>query len=129
MDFGVTGNLFFCLFNTKSNFENIILIVRYICSVLQRLYVRYLLQGYCHLVFELLQYYSVEKIILMFIFEPNIEVFFLQGIISLASHAGVFRGARFSSLPTNACSTGNNIPFPLFYLRGKRPINSCAIKC
>ena len=38
---------------------------------------------------------------------------------SLASHAGVFRGARFSSLPTNACSTENNIPFSLFYLRGK----------
>ena len=37
----------------------------------------------------------------------------------LASHAGVFRGARFSSLPTNACSAGNNIPFPLFYLCGK----------
>ena len=37
----------------------------------------------------------------------------------LASHAGVFRGARFSSLPTNACSTENNIPFSLFYLRGK----------
>ena len=30
----------------------------------------------------------------------------------LASHAGVFRGARISSLPTNACSTQNNIPFP-----------------
>ena len=29
----------------------------------------------------------------------------------LASHAGVFRGARFSSLPTNACSTEDNIPF------------------
>ena len=31
---------------------------------------------------------------------------------ALASHAGVFRGARFSSLPTNACSTEDNIPFP-----------------
>ena len=45
---------------------------------------------------------------------------------ALASHAGVFggarlsslptkaffRGARLSSLPTNACSTENNIPFP-----------------
>ena len=30
----------------------------------------------------------------------------------LASHAGDFRGARFSSLPTNACSTEDNIPFP-----------------
>ena len=30
-------------------------------------------------------------------------------------------------IPTNACSTENNIPFPLFYLRGKWPINSCAI--
>ena len=31
---------------------------------------------------------------------------------ALASHAGVFGGARLSSLPTNACSTENNIPFP-----------------
>ena len=31
---------------------------------------------------------------------------------ALASHAGVFGGARRSSLPTNACSTENNIPFP-----------------
>ena len=38
--------------------------------------------------------------------------------ITIASHAGVFRRARFSSLTTNACSTENNIPFPLFYLRG-----------
>ena len=30
----------------------------------------------------------------------------------LASHAGVFRGVRFSSLPTNACSSEDNIPFP-----------------
>ena len=37
----------------------------------------------------------------------------------IASDAGVFRGARFSSFPTNACSTENNIPFPLFYLRVK----------
>ena len=37
----------------------------------------------------------------------------------LASNAGVFSGAPFSSLPTNTCSTENNIPFPLFYLRGK----------
>ena len=37
----------------------------------------------------------------------------------VASHAGVFRGARISSLPTNACSTENNIPFSLFYLRGR----------
>ena len=37
----------------------------------------------------------------------------------VASHANVFKGARFSSLPTKACSTENNIPFPLFYLRGK----------
>ena len=32
--------------------------------------------------------------------------------ILLASHADVFRRARLSSLPTNACSTENNIPFP-----------------
>ena len=30
----------------------------------------------------------------------------------LASHAGVFKGARFSSLPTNACSTEDNFRFP-----------------
>ena len=30
----------------------------------------------------------------------------------VASHAGVFRRARISSLPTNACSTEDNIPFP-----------------
>ena len=29
----------------------------------------------------------------------------------LASNAGVFRGARFSSLPTNTCSTEDYIPF------------------
>ena len=33
-------------------------------------------------------------------------------IWSVASHAGVFRGAHISSVPTNACSTENNIPFP-----------------
>ena len=31
---------------------------------------------------------------------------------TLASHASVFRGTRFSSLPKNACSTEDNIPFP-----------------
>ena len=52
-----------------------------------------------------------------------------QGVgLFIASHAGVFRGARFSSPPTNACSTENNIPFPLLYLRGTWPIKSCAIK-
>ena len=30
----------------------------------------------------------------------------------LASHAEVFRGARTLSLPTKACLTENNIPFP-----------------
>ena len=37
---------------------------------------------------------------------------------TLASHASVLKGAHMSSLSTNACSTENNIPFPLFYLRG-----------
>ena len=54
-------------------------------------------------------------------------------LLNVASHAGVLRGARFSSPPpppTNACSTENNIPFPLFYLRGKWPINSCfSVSC
>ena len=30
----------------------------------------------------------------------------------IASYAGAFRGVRLSSLPTNACSTEHNIPFP-----------------
>ena len=30
----------------------------------------------------------------------------------LGSYVGVFRGVRFSTLTTNACSTENNIPFP-----------------
>ena len=30
----------------------------------------------------------------------------------VASHAGVLREAHILSLPTNACSTENNIPFP-----------------
>ena len=32
--------------------------------------------------------------------------------IVVATHERVFRGARFSSLPTNACSTEDNIRFP-----------------
>ena len=36
----------------------------------------------------------------------------LPSLHDLASHAGVFWGARISSLPTNACSTEDNIPFP-----------------
>ena len=35
-----------------------------------------------------------------------------RSTVYLASHAGVFRGARFSSLPTNPCSTEDNFPFP-----------------
>ena len=31
---------------------------------------------------------------------------------NVASHAGIFGGARLSSLPTNACSTEYNISFP-----------------
>ena len=41
----------------------------------------------------------------------------------------IFREACISSFPTNACSTKNNIPFPLFYLHGKWQINSLEIKC
>ena len=53
----------------------------------------------------------------------------LQAVKCELSETACFPRRRFSSLPTNACSTENNIPFPLFYLRGKWPINSCAIKC
>ena len=33
-------------------------------------------------------------------------------MLEIASHTSILRGARFSSLPTNACSTQENIPFP-----------------
>ena len=39
-------------------------------------------------------------------------VYTIPDSFGLASNAGVFRGARISSLPTNDCSTKNNIPFP-----------------
>ena len=51
--------------------------------------------------------YSVFVQVLQFTTEHGLldsTVFFL-GRGGVASHAGVFRGARFSSLPTNACST------------------------
>ena len=60
---------------------------------------------------------------------PKLSWIPLHWAILLASHAVVFRGARFSSLPTNTWWTENNIPFPLFYLRGKWPSSSCAMKC
>ena len=50
-------------------------------------------------------------------------IIFNKALGQVASHAGVFRGARISSLPTNACSTEDNIPFPLLHSRGKWPIN------
>ena len=37
---------------------------------------------------------------------------YFRTMLEIASHASIFRGARFSSLPTNACSTQENIPFP-----------------
>ena len=52
-------------------------------------------------------------------FPVESNLFTLTSAQKIASHAGVFRGARFSSLPTNACSTENNNPSLLFYLRGK----------
>ena len=49
--------------------------------------------------------------------------------LAIANQAGVFRGARISSLPANAYSTKDNIPFLLLYSRGKWPINSGERKC
>ena len=40
-----------------------------------------------------------------------------------------FGEIRISSLSSNACTTANNIIFPLFYSRGKLPISSFEIKC
>ena len=39
-------------------------------------------------------------------------IIFLEFALHVASHKGVFKGGRVSSLLTNACSTDNNIPFP-----------------
>ena len=44
----------------------------------------------------------------------------------VASHAGVFSGARFSSLPTNACSTEDNIPFPMGRDEKRAPLKTPA---
>ena len=46
-----------------------------------------------------------------FISPPQTTKTFI-GQFMIASHAGLFREARISSLPTNACSTENNIPVP-----------------
>ena len=46
-----------------------------------------------------------------FISPPQTTKTFI-GQFMIASHAGLFRGARISSLSTNACSTENNIPVP-----------------
>ena len=43
-------------------------------------------------------------------------------------HTGGVRAACISSLPKSACSTANNIPFPLFYSHGMWPMNSFEIK-
>jgi len=49
---------------------------------------------------------------LKYIFELYIDTV-IRGVHQfIASHAGVFRGARFSSFPTNAWSTEDRIPFP-----------------
>ena len=42
----------------------------------------------------------------------NLPYFKCHRVYFVAFPAGLFRGARISSLPTNACSTENNIPFP-----------------
>ena len=42
----------------------------------------------------------------------NLPYFKCHRVYFVASPAGLFRGARLSSLATNACSTENNIPFP-----------------
>ena len=47
------------------------------------------------------------------------NLFTLTSAQRIASHVSVFRGARFSSLPTNACLTEDKIPSLFFYLRGK----------
>ena len=53
----------------------------------------------------------------------KIRLIFFKSPFEVTSHAGDFRGARVSSLPTNACSTAENILFPLLYPCGKLPIN------
>ena len=73
--------------------------------------------------------WSIEKVIPPFYSIDTSRYVSWLTLHFISSNAGVFRGASFSSLPINACSTENNIPFPLFYFRGKWPINSWAIKC
>ena len=59
----------------------------------------------CDWAFSLTSFETYSAFLLLLrLNNPLIEV--------LGSYAGVFRGARLSSLTTNACSTENNIPFP-----------------
>ena len=55
---------------------------------------------------------ELEQDFLLEFFGPNTIFSLSFSLTYLASHKGVFRGARLSSLPTNACSTEDNIPFP-----------------
>ena len=53
---------------------------------------------------------SRRPFVMCYYLREPIKTFFFDAC--KASYAGVFRGARFSSVPTNACSTEDSIPFP-----------------
>ena len=73
-----------------------------------------LLQPYISIVLsgEIVQGYLFVTLIRPPSLFTNSMSHFSSAYLTVASHAGDFRGARVSSLPSNAGSTENNIPFP-----------------
>ena len=56
--------------------------------------------------------FSVKRFVGSFGWTSATYEWLMVALNTIASQTGIFRGARFSSLPTNACSTEDNIPFP-----------------
>ena len=55
--------------------------------------------------------FSVKRFVGSFGWTSATYDWLMVALNTIASQVGVFRGARFSSLPKNACSTEENIPF------------------
>ena len=56
--------------------------------------------------------FSVKRFVRSFGWTSATYDWLMVALNIIASQVGVFRGARFPSLPTNACSTADNISFP-----------------
>ena len=82
-------------------------LLEHACALWKDMCLRYI-QNRTHVGVEFLSSHAHWNILSKKVPKP-----FLHKVANLlASHAGVFRGTRLSSLPTNACSTEDKIPFP-----------------